>query len=127
MSNAASSETFDAEVKALREKLAAADSRERILSQHLLDNQTELAEIQLKHDKEMATISAKLDANGTSAKKLDMLSDLVSYTAVAVGSAASKDTDLQRFKQQVAEAMAANKTFIGELPLEEKVCLHHLP
>lgn len=109
----------DAELAALREKLSSADNRERILSQHLLDNQNELAEIHIKHEKELLALNAKLVSHAVSSNKLEMLYELIRTTAVAVSSVSGND--ILTYKQQSVEALAVNKTFLEDLPIDEKV------
>jgi hypothetical protein len=111
----------DQEVKSLRDKLSASDSRERILSQHLLDNQTEMVELQQKHEKETAAVRESIAKHEDSGRKMALLSQLVTDTANTLSNA-SYETDKGdvKFQQQVAEALAANKSFIETLPLEDK-------
>lgn len=113
---------LDIEVKALKDKLAAADSRERILSQHLLDSQAEMAELQLKHDKDMAAVTDGVNAHTTSGTKLAMLSELIVNTNATLNSALCEEGGgAEGFSQQVLESLAAKKTFLTSLPHDEKV------
>ena len=114
----------DQEVKNLKEKLLAAESRERILSQHLLDNQTEMAELQLQHEKDMTSVRNSAAAHGDSAKQVSLLRDLVSSTTSSMldlSSGTNLDDEPSEYKQQLLETFAVQKSCLDSISREEKV------
>lgn len=78
----------------MKEKLNDADSRERILSQHLLDFQGELAELQVKHSEEVSALNKKADLQGIKDNKILLLADFVRHISSFINRATSSDAIL---------------------------------